>query len=90
VNEHEVAARLEAFLRESFGVSPTDPHFGRDVDLFEGGYVDSVGLAETLGFVEEEFGVQVPDEELLSDDFATIDGMARVVARVAADDDPAT
>jgi acyl carrier protein len=83
VNEPDVAQRLEDFLRDSFAVSPTDPHFGPDVDLVENGYVDSVGLAEMLGFVEEEFGVRVPDEELLSDDFATIQGMARVVVRLA-------
>jgi acyl carrier protein len=83
MNERDVAQRLEDFLRDSFAVNPTDPHFGRNVNLFESGYVDSVGLAETLGFVEEEFGVQVPDEELLSDDFATIDGMAQAVVRLA-------
>jgi acyl carrier protein len=82
MDPHDVARRLEEFLRDSFAVNATDPHFGRDVNLFENGYVDSVGLAETLAFVEEEFGVQVPDEELLSDDFATIDGMAQVVARL--------
>lgn len=84
MNEHDVARRLEEFLRESFSISPTDPQFGRAVDLFESGYVDSLGLAETLSFIEEELGVCVPDEDLLSDAFATIDGMARVVARLAA------
>ena len=84
MNEHDVARRLEEFLRESFAISPTDPHFGGDVDLFEAGYVDSIGLAETLAFIDAELGVQVPDEELLSEDFATIDGMARAVTRLAA------
>ncbi|HYI37894.1 MAG TPA: phosphopantetheine-binding protein [Thermoleophilaceae bacterium] len=82
MNQGEVAGSLETFLRESFAISPTDPNFGREVDLFDGGYVDSVGLAETLAFVEEEFGVSMPDDELLSDDFATIDGMARAVVRL--------
>jgi acyl carrier protein len=45
--------------------------------------VDSVGLAELLGFIEEEFAVEVPDDELVSDGFATIDGIAQVVVRLA-------
>jgi acyl carrier protein len=83
VNEEEVARRIEDFVRNTFSVAPQDPRFGRDVDLFEGGYVDSVGLAEMLGFLEEEFGVEFPDTELVSDDFTTIDGIARLVARLA-------
>lgn len=83
VNQPEVAGRIEQFVRTQFSVSPDDPRFGRDVDLFEGSYVDSVGLAELLGFIEDEFGVAVPDDDLLSEDFASVDGIARTVCRLA-------
>lgn len=83
MSEAEAAARIEAFVRATFSVKDDDPRFGRDRDLFEGGYVDSVGLIELLGFIEDEFGVEVPDEELASDEFMTIDGMARVLDRLA-------
>jgi acyl carrier protein len=64
-------------------VSPADPGFGQQTDLFDNGYVDSVGLAELLGFVEDEFGVEIPDEILVGDEFATIDGMSQAVCRLA-------
>jgi acyl carrier protein len=83
VEERDVADQLEDFLRNHFSISPSDPRFGRDVDLFDSGYVDSVGLAEMLAFVEDEFGVEVPDDDLVSDEFTTIDGIARVVGRLA-------
>jgi acyl carrier protein len=83
VNETEAAERIEQFVRGQFAISPDDPRFDRSVDLFEGSYVDSVGLAELLGFVEDEFGVSVPDDDLLSEDFASIDGIARAVCRLA-------
>ena len=76
----DIAQRLEQFLRASFGIAEDDPGFGRSVDLYEAGYVDSVGVVETLAFITDAFGVEVPDEVLLSEAFATIDGMARVVA----------
>jgi acyl carrier protein len=82
VNQPEVVESIEQFVRAQFSISPSDPRFGRDVDLFEGGYVDSVGLAELLAFIEAEFGVSVPDDDLLSEEFATIDGMARTVGRL--------
>ncbi len=77
------AERIEGFVRETFEVSATDPRFGRDVDLFEGGYVDSVGLTELLAFIEAEFAISIPDEDLASDEFMTIGGMATIVGRLS-------
>src|SRR3546814_12068049 len=36
-------------------------------------------LIETLAFITSTFSINVPDEVLLSDAFATIDGMAHVI-----------
>ena len=74
-----VETRLEKFIRTQFHVSPTDPGFDREADLFENGYVDSVGVIELLGFLQEEFGVEVPDDDILTDDFSNIAGIARIV-----------
>jgi acyl carrier protein len=82
--ESEIAARTEAWVRVQFAVSAADPGFDRNTDLFDKGYVDSVGLAELIGFLEEEFGIEIPDELLVSEDFATIDGISRSVCRLAA------
>jgi acyl carrier protein len=79
------ADRIEAFIRAEFDVSPSDNGFDRTVDLFELGYVDSVGFAELLAFFAEEFGVDVPEDDLMSEDFMSIDGMARIVSRLTVD-----
>jgi D-alanine--poly(phosphoribitol) ligase subunit 2 len=80
-----IADRIEAFVRSQFEVDPNDDGFDRTVDLFELGYVDSVGFAELLAFLDEEFGVEVPEEDLLSDEFPQIDGMAMIVSRLTVD-----
>jgi acyl carrier protein len=77
-----VQERIERFVREQFSVSDGDPHFDRTVDLFESGYVDSVGIVELLAFVGEEFGVVIPENLLLSDDFSSVDGIARIVSQL--------
>jgi acyl carrier protein len=82
VNERDIASRIESFVRDTFDVAPNDPNFGRELDLFEHAYVDSVGLTELLAFIEDEFSVEVPEDELMSEEFVTIDGMARVIARL--------
>ena len=77
-----IAERLERFIRHQFAVADSDTRFGRDVMLFDSGYVDSMGVNEVLVFLETEFGVRIPDEDLLDDRFQTIDGMAQAVARL--------
>jgi acyl carrier protein len=79
--ESEIAERVESFLRERFAIDAGDPHFTRSQDIFEGAYVDSIGLTELLVFIEGEFGVEVPDEALLSEEFSNIAGIAQIVSR---------
>ncbi|MBM4429710.1 MAG: acyl carrier protein [Chloroflexi bacterium] len=50
-------------------------------NLFEAGYVDSVGAVELFLFIEETFGVQIEDHELFSDEFTHLQGMAHLVWR---------
>jgi acyl carrier protein len=78
----DVADSVEAFVRRHFNVSPSDPGFGREVDLFESGYVDSVGVAELLDYLTHEFEVEIPESELFSDEFSNIDGIASIIDRL--------
>jgi acyl carrier protein len=86
-SEQDYADQIEGFVRETFAVAADDPHFGRDRDLFDAGYVDSIGLVELLAWIEERWGIEVPDGVLVSDEFTTVDGMARVLARLSTSDD---
>ena len=77
----DIQERIEGFIRSNFGVSNHDPRFDRTVDLYARGYVDSVGVVELLEFVRTEFGVEVPESDLLDPDFSTVDGVGRIVSR---------
>lgn len=76
----EIAARIEAFVRKRFHVSEQDASFTRKKNLWEHGYVDSVGLLELVGFIERTFGVALPDEALFDPAFTHVDGMAGIVS----------
>jgi acyl carrier protein len=54
-----------------------------DQDLFEAG-LDSMALTRVVVFVEERFGVRIPDEDVVVDELSTLDRMARFVADRAA------
>jgi acyl carrier protein len=77
--QDEVADRIEHYVRIQFRVATGDRRFSRSLPLFEAGYVDSVGVVELLAFLTEEFGVSLPDDVLMSDEFSTIDGIAAII-----------
>ena len=79
-----IAADLEAFIRERFEVPPDDPLFGRDVDLWEEGYVDSAGVVEVVDHLESTWQLKVPEEALFDPRFTRISGMAEVLEPLAA------
>jgi D-alanine--poly(phosphoribitol) ligase subunit 2 len=85
LSRQDIAERIEIFVRTQFKVDPCDDGFDRTVALYDLGYVDSVGFVELLAFLEEEFGVSLPEEDLLSDEFLRIDGIAAIVSRLTYD-----
>ena len=79
----EQAATLETFIRAQARVSPDDARFSRHCNLWEDGYVDSIGVVELIGFIEATFDVAVPDEALFDPDFTSVVGIARIVSGLA-------
>lgn len=73
---------VERFIRTHFRVLDTDPSFHRDAHLYEGGFVDSVGVVELIAFVESTFNVTLEDEDVFSDEFTTINGISSVLTRL--------
>ena len=81
MTEKDVAAAVEEFARREFSIKPSDRRFDRTVDLFEDGYVDSIGVIELIQFLERTFAIEIPEADLFSPEFSTIDGIAKIVVR---------
>ena len=81
----QIASALDAFIRERFQVSPDDNHFSWDIDLWDEGYVDSLGTVELVHFIEASFELSVPGELLFDPDFVRIRGIARLIYELAND-----
>jgi len=76
----EVAASIEAFIRVRSRVSADDRRFSRQSNLWEDGYVDSIGVVELIGHIESTFAVTIPDETLFDPSFTSVEGIARIVS----------
>jgi len=50
-----------------------------DTSLQESGVLDSTGVLEIITFVEEEFGIQIEDDEVVPENFETLNKMSEYV-----------
>jgi acyl carrier protein len=50
-----------------------------DEILTENGVIDSLAIFRVVMFLEDTFGVRIPDDEILSENFESVDGIVRFV-----------
>jgi acyl carrier protein len=72
-----IRAALEEHILEQ--ILLRDEPLKPDEDLFDAGF-DSMSISRILVFVEERFGIRIPDEEVVVDEIATLDKLASFVA----------
>lgn len=82
-----VAQELEAFIRSRFQVSPGDSHFNSATNLWDDGYIDSLGFVEVVSFLETRFEVKIPTEIVFEPAFTHIAGIAELTFRLVSQRD---
>jgi len=71
--------RIRQFLSDNFPYVD-GANVDRDQSLVEAGVIDSTGVLELVGFVEEEFEMRIPLEDLVPENFDSIANVTRYVS----------
>lgn len=50
-------------------------------DLFESGVIDSLGFLTIISFIEQHFEITISDEDVIPENFASIEAMTSYVER---------
>lgn len=69
--------QLQDFMVGELGI-PVEALTSGD-DLIATHVIDSLGLMQIVAFMEGEFSVDIPDDALVADHFASISSMVRLV-----------
>lgn len=78
----QIAGRVRGFLVDTFLLGDDDG-FADDESLLDSGIVDSTGVMEVVAFLEESFGIEIDDDELVADNLDSVQRLAAFVARKA-------
>lgn len=76
----DTVEQVRAFIRESFFVDD----FQDDESFLRSGIVDSIGMLHLMTFVEETYGMEVADDEVVPENFDSLRGLVAFIERCRA------
>jgi acyl carrier protein len=75
----QLKSDIRDFIVESF-LYGANNGLGDDVSFLEKGIIDSTGILELVSFVQDTFGITVQDEEILPENFDSINKLSSFVS----------
>jgi acyl carrier protein len=76
----DTTERIRGFIREELGFSGPPAELDEDRHLIDAGILDSLGIFRLVGFLEDDMGIVVEDDELLPENFASIRAITSFIA----------
>lgn len=77
----QIRAAIRTFVVENFLFGDESRPLPGDLSLIDNDLIDSTGILELVGFIEERFAVVVADADIVPANLDTIDRIAGFVAR---------
>lgn len=77
--EGQLHEDIRQFITGDLGKSLTG--IGNDASLLEAGVLDSLGVLALVNFIEGKYGVTVSEDEMMPENFDSIDAVAAFVGR---------
>ena len=76
----DTQSAIAQYIQKELAIGRKKP-IAHDEDLFATGVLDSLGVLQLVLFLEGQFGVKVADEEVVLENFQSLDAMAAYLDR---------
>jgi acyl carrier protein len=76
----QIKEQVRTFVRTNFYV-PENVVLADDVSLLSQGIIDSTGVLELVGFIEDAFGISVDDNEMVPQNLDSVQSISSFVDR---------
>ena len=73
--------QIREFILKNYLFSTDEAALADEVSLMKAGIVDSTGVLELIAFLQEHFGIEVADEEMIPENLDSVRSIVAFVAR---------
>jgi len=77
----QIKDTVKAFIIDNFLFGDTSYALDDDVSLIESGVIDSTGVLELVTYIEDQFGLEMADSDIVP---ANLDSLVRIAAFIEA------
>lgn len=76
----DIEENLMSYIQKECLPKNNDIAPGLEEDLFDAGIVDSAGLISFIAYIELEYNLSIPDEDLLPENFRSISAITKYLS----------
>lgn len=77
----DIQSQIKQYIAKNILFSDSGFAYSDDASFLEEGIVDSLGIMDLVLFIEQSFGLSVDDEDLIPDNFDSVNKLARYIQR---------
>jgi acyl carrier protein len=76
-----IEQEIRRFIVDNFLFGEEDSKLGNGDSFLQQGIIDSTGVLELVAFLEEKYGIQIKDEELIPANLDSVNDLIRFIDR---------
>jgi len=77
----EVKETVRQYIIDNFLFGDVSPLESDSMSLLDGGIIDSVGVMELVAFLEQDFELNIADEDLIPENLDSVDNLTAFIGR---------
>jgi len=78
-NQVSIESDLRQFIVAELGYAGSTSELTADYELLEHGAIDSLGIMRLVSFIEDNWSIEVADDELVPESFASLRAMVTLI-----------
>jgi acyl carrier protein len=79
ITKVSISEKIKEYVKDTASI-PSGMELKNNTLIFEEGLFDSMGFMALISFIDEEFGVQPSDDELVVENFESIDAIVKYLS----------
>lgn len=76
----EAKTIVRHFILSQFMIGHVGDSLEDDQSLIEAGIIDSLDILKLMAFLEEKFGIEITEQEVIPENFDTVNGIVDLIA----------
>jgi len=76
-----IEAKLRTYILEDFLFTDDESDLSSSDSFLEKGIIDSTGIMEVIFFINDEFGIEVEDDEMIPDNLDSVNNIVAFIEK---------